>query len=57
LVGGDPLAVLDAGAYTLAQASHYNGRPLPAVVLITASGEPKIIRRRDSYQDLLYAEV
>lgn len=57
LVGGDPLAVLDAGAYTLAQASHYNGRPLPAVVLVTASGEPQLIRRRESYQDLLYAEV
>lgn len=54
---GDPLAVLDAGAYTLAQASHYNGRPLPAVVLVTASGEVRLIRRRDTYQDLLYAEV
>lgn len=57
LAVGDPLAVLDAGAYTLAQASHYNGRPLPAVVLVTAERQVQLIRRRDGYDDLLWAEV
>jgi len=49
---GDLLALLNAGAYTLDQASQYNGRPIPAVVMITTSNEVKVIRRRETYEDL-----
>jgi D-ornithine/D-lysine decarboxylase len=49
---GDLLALLNAGAYTLDQASQYNGRPIPAVVMITTSNKVKVIRRRETYEDL-----
>jgi diaminopimelate decarboxylase len=49
---GDLLALLNAGAYTLDQASQYNGRPMPAAVMIAESGEVKLARRRESYEDL-----
>lgn len=50
---GEVLALLNTGAYTLAQASQYNGRFLPAVVLIREDREPVVIRRRDSFDDLI----
>ncbi|HJQ22510.1 MAG TPA: diaminopimelate decarboxylase [Blastocatellia bacterium] len=52
---GDVLALLNAGAYALDQASQYNGRPIPAVVMITEAGEVKLTRRRQTYEDL-YAQ-
>jgi diaminopimelate decarboxylase len=52
---GDRLALLNTGAYALDQASQYNGRPIPAVVLITEAGEVKLARRRQTYEDL-YAQ-
>ncbi len=54
---GNVLAVLDAGAYTVAQMSTYNGRPLPAVLLIRSSGDVHIIRPRQSYEDLVRDEL
>ena len=54
---GELLALLNTGAYTIAQMFPYNGRPLPAVVLIREDGRADIIRRRDSYEDLLNNEV
>ena len=54
---GDVLALLNTGAYALDQASQYNGRPIPAVVLITESGEVKLARRRQSYEDLHAQDV
>ena len=51
------LALLNCGAYSLAQMFHYNGRPLPAAVLIGAGGKAKLIRRRDTYEDLLTNDV
>ena len=47
------LALLNCGAYSLAQASQYNGRFLPAVVMITDEGEAKLIRKRDDFDDLI----
>src|SRR4029453_13826144 len=41
---GEVLALLNCGAYSLAQMFHYNGRPLPAAVLIS-KGIPTLIRR------------
>ena len=35
---GEVLALLNSGAYSLAQMFHYNGRPLPAAVLIDEKG-------------------
>lgn len=54
---GELLALLNTGAYTIAQMFPYNGRPLPAVALIRENGGVSIIRRRDSYEDLLANEV
>lgn len=49
---GDLLALLNTGAYALDQVSQYNGRPIPAAVMITESGDVKVIRRRQTYEDL-----
>lgn len=51
------LALLNCGAYSIAQMFQYNARQLPAVVLIKENGEVELIRRRDSYQDLLINDV
>src|SRR6188474_1448121 len=47
---GEVLALLNCGAYSLAQMFHYNGRPLPAAVLVKG-GKAELIRRRDTYDD------
>jgi diaminopimelate decarboxylase len=49
---GDVLAVPATGAYTLAMGSTYNGVPRPAVVLVR-DGEARVVRRRESVDDLL----
>jgi diaminopimelate decarboxylase len=48
---GDLLIVKDAGAYGSVMASNYNRRPVPAEVLV--DGEPSLIRRRQTIEDLL----
>jgi len=50
---GEVLALLNCGAYSLAQMFHYNGRPLPAAVLVRKDGTAEVIRRRDTYEDLI----
>jgi diaminopimelate decarboxylase len=50
---GEVLALLNCGAYSLAQASQYNGRFLPAVVLARENGEPELVRKRDAFEDLI----
>ena len=47
------LALLNCGAYSIAQMFQYNGRQLPAIVLIKENGEVELIRKRDSFDDLL----
>ena len=49
---GDLLAVPATGAYTLAMGSNYNAVPRPAAVLV-ADGEARLIRRRETLDDLL----
>lgn len=49
---GDILGILDAGAYGFVMASSYNLRMRPAEVLITADGNPKLIRRRETLEDV-----
>jgi diaminopimelate decarboxylase len=53
---GDLLAVAATGAYTLSMASNYNGVPRPAAVLV-AGGEARLIRRRETLDDLLSVEL
>lgn len=50
---GDALGFLDAGAYCYAMASSYNQRVRPAEVLIRADGSLKLIRRRETVEDLM----
>ncbi len=52
---GDLLAVPATGAYTLAMSSNYNGVPRPAAVLVR-DGEARVIRRRETVDDLLALE-
>src|SRR6266850_6709727 len=54
---GEVLALLNSGAYSLAQMFPYNGRPLPAVVMTREDGSAYLARRRDSYEDLLTGDV
>ncbi|HMM80080.1 MAG TPA: diaminopimelate decarboxylase [Pyrinomonadaceae bacterium] len=54
---GEILALLNCGAYSLAQASQYNARFLPPVVLIKPDGTPSLIRRRDNFEDLIASDL
>ncbi len=56
LDAGDILAMATAGAYALPMASNYNASLRPAVVLVN-DGEAKLIRRRETYEDLMRADV
>jgi diaminopimelate decarboxylase len=53
---GDLLAVFTAGAYGFAMSSNYNNRPRAPEVLVDGSSF-KIIRRRETYEDLIAAEL
>ena len=53
---GDLLAVFSAGAYGFAMSSQYNARPRAAEVLVDGNAW-RIIRRRETYQDLIAAEI
>lgn len=50
---GELLALLNCGAYSVAQMFQYNGRPLPAIVLTKKDGAPELARRRETYDDLI----
>src|SRR6202165_1303249 len=53
---GDVIAIPAAGAYCLAMASNYNGMPRPEVVMV-ADGRATVMRRRETLDDLVAAEV
>jgi diaminopimelate decarboxylase len=53
---GDLVAIPRSGAYQLSMASNYNLVPRPAVVVVR-EGKARLVRRRESYDDLLLAEV
>lgn len=53
---GDLLAIPAAGAYCLAMASNYNFALKPAVVLVE-NGTHRLIRRRETYADLLRLDL
>ncbi len=52
---GDLLAVFDAGAYGFSMSSNYNARQRAAEVLVHG-GEFRLIRRRETYEDLVAPE-
>ncbi len=54
---GEILALLNCGAYSLAQMSQYNGRFLPAVVLIKEGAKVELVRRRDNYENLITNDI
>jgi diaminopimelate decarboxylase len=53
---GDLVAIPGTGAYTLSQASNYNGTTRPAAVLV-ADGSARLIQRRETVEDLLRCQV
>lgn len=55
LCSNDLLAIPAAGAYSLAMASNYNMALRPPVVLVE-SGAARLIRRRETYEDLVKTE-
>ncbi len=56
LAPGDLLAVFTCGAYAMSMASQYNSRPRAAEVLVEGDAV-QLIRRRETYEDLLAAET
>jgi len=53
---GDVVAVAASGAYCLSMASNYNMSLRPAVVFVS-DGEARLIRRRETYDDLLSSSI
>jgi diaminopimelate decarboxylase len=53
---GDLVALLDAGAYGMAQSSNYNTRMRAAEVLVE-KGKARLIRRRETVAELLGPEI
>lgn len=50
---GDIIGVMDAGAYGYSMSSNYNNRLRPAEVLVREDGSTVLIRRRDTFEDLI----
>jgi diaminopimelate decarboxylase len=53
---GKLLAILDAGAYGMSQASHYNTRALPAEILVE-QGKARLIRYRENLDEMMAREL
>ncbi len=56
LAPGDVLAITSAGAYGMSMSSNYNSRPRAAEVLIDLQGHAHLIRRRETFSDLIGPE-
>ena len=52
----DLLAVFSAGAYGMVMSSNYNTRPRAAEVLVEG-GNARLVRRRETYEDLVEQEL
>ncbi len=55
-IPGDIIAMPVCGAYSIPMWSNYNALPRPAIIM-AANGEAHLIRRRESYQDLMSLDV
>jgi diaminopimelate decarboxylase len=53
---GDLIAIPCAGAYQIPMSSNYNLIPRPAVISVR-DGEPRVIRRRETIDDMLRCEI
>ena len=53
---GDIIAIPSSGAYVPSMASNYNLNPRPAIVMVQ-DGSARLIRRRESYQDMMAMDV
>jgi len=53
---GDLVAIPTAGAYHMSMASNYNMALRPAVVVV-ANGKARLVRRRETFEDLLLPEI
>jgi diaminopimelate decarboxylase len=49
----DIIGILDSGAYAFSMSSNYNNRLRPAEVLIDKNGHDKLIRKRETFEDLV----
>ena len=54
---GDVLAFHNAGAYGFEMSSSFNSRLRPAEVLLDGAAAPRLIRRRQTFEDLLAGQV
>ncbi|OCG59457.1 diaminopimelate decarboxylase [Gilliamella sp. Nev5-1] len=54
---GDIVAFLDAGAYTIESQTVYNNRPRTSVVMIDKDGKDRLIRREDTYEDMVGYDI
>jgi len=54
---GDLACVMTAGAYGFSMSSNYNQRLRPAEVLINKDGSHRLIRRRETFEDLTRTSV
>ena len=53
---GDYLVIGCARAYGFVMGSNYNSKPLAAEVLVR-DGRPQLIRRRQTFEDLIRGEI
>jgi diaminopimelate decarboxylase len=53
---GDFLVIERAGAYGFGMGSNYNSKPLAAEVMITPDGSSHLIRRRQTFEDMVRGE-
>ena len=56
LTQGDIIAIPSSGAYAPSMASNYNLNPKPPIFMLEG-GEPTLIRRRETYQDMMSTDV
>ena len=56
VTSGDVLAIPASGAYCPSMASNYNLNPRPPIVLVR-NGTSRLIRRRETYQDMMLCDV
>jgi diaminopimelate decarboxylase len=53
---GDLMAIMDAGAYGAVMSNNYNRRPLPPEALVDEDGTWRVLRRRQTVDDMLALE-
>jgi diaminopimelate decarboxylase len=57
LRAGDLLALLDVGAYSVDLMDNFNGRLLAGAAFIDKRGRPSVMRRHQTYEDLLLYQL